>query len=213
MGHDHATFLSPRQVQKREFYSSHAPAPRRIRHAGENYSSAPMLRMRGIGALFPLGGSAGNSARNKGPTKMALMPLFSGHPGKACRDISGNCIRSQSSTALRDSFMSTGNSNTSHTVSMAAEVNRPVGPPARDYKDKTMTATGNRGGGQRSKGDRIFVGTRLPRERRDLVVAIAKAEGITVSDLLAEMVDRDLQKRDCSNLDIQQPLPLGRMAS
>lgn len=73
-----------------------------------------------------------------------------------------------------------------------------------------MTASGNRGGGQRHKGDRVFVGTRLLRPRRDLLVALAKAESITVTDLLARILENEFSNRDFINLDIEHDSPGGQ---
>ena|GEM_PF-6448974 len=74
-----------------------------------------------------------------------------------------------------------------------------------------MAATGNRGGGQRSKGERRFVGTRVPVADHDLLVAAAAAHGLTVSEYVAAVLTEKLRSE---NLDqTQEELPIGPKAT
>lgn len=76
-----------------------------------------------------------------------------------------------------------------------------------------MATTGNRGGGQRSKGERRFVGTRVPVRDHDLLVAAAAAHGLTVSEYVAETLVEKLNSENFSHTDLQEELPIGQMAS
>lgn len=76
-----------------------------------------------------------------------------------------------------------------------------------------MAATGNRGGGQRSKGARRFVGTRVPVKNHDLLPQAAAMEGYSnVSEWVAAMIDDKLKSLDFDK-DNQERLPLEQMAS
>lgn len=74
-----------------------------------------------------------------------------------------------------------------------------------------MTATGNRGGGQRSKGERRLVGTRVPVSDHDLLVAAAAVGGLTVSEYVAATL---IEKLRSENQDrTQEEPPIGPKAS
>ena len=74
-----------------------------------------------------------------------------------------------------------------------------------------MATTGNRGGGQRSKGERRFVGTRVPLPDHDLLVAAAAAHDLTVSEYVAAALTEKLRSE---NLDqTQEGPPIGQTAS
>lgn len=63
-----------------------------------------------------------------------------------------------------------------------------------------MAATGNRGGGRRSKGDRKLLGFRMGTDKADKVSLVAKAEGYRyVSDWLADLVEERLNSTDLCN--------------
>lgn len=51
-----------------------------------------------------------------------------------------------------------------------------------------MTATGNRGGGRRSKGDRRLIGTRVPVEYRDRALVLAERRGQTMSEFVESLI-------------------------
>ncbi|MGY2747394.1 hypothetical protein [Arthrobacter sp. UYCu723] len=76
-----------------------------------------------------------------------------------------------------------------------------------------MAVSGNRGGGQRSKGNRKFVGTRIPADNADLLPAAAKLEGLTVSEFVASVIDDKLKSMDLSVLRLQEELPIRQIAS
>ncbi len=71
-----------------------------------------------------------------------------------------------------------------------------------------MAATGNRGGGQRSKGPRSFVGTRVPVDEAQLLPHVAKLNGLTVSEFVAAIIHEKLAQADLSSLEWQEALPL-----
>jgi hypothetical protein len=78
----------------------------------------------------------------------------------------------------------------------------------------TMATTGNRGGGQRSKGNRKFVGTRIPASSADLLPAAAAKEGMpNVSEWVASVIDEKLKSMDLTDLKLQEELPIGQIAS
>ena len=56
-----------------------------------------------------------------------------------------------------------------------------------------MTTTGNRGGGRRSKGERRFFGTRLPIDQANLLLTVAPAHGMCVSEFIASVVVEKLE--------------------
>lgn len=55
------------------------------------------------------------------------------------------------------------------------------------------TTAGNRGVGRPSKGERRFFGTRLPMDQANLLLAVAPAQGICVSDFIAATVVEKLE--------------------
>lgn len=56
-----------------------------------------------------------------------------------------------------------------------------------------MTAAGNRGGGRRSKGERRFFGTRLPMDQAQMLLTVAPAQGLTVSEFIAATLEEKLE--------------------
>jgi NRPS condensation-like uncharacterized protein len=74
-------------------------------------------------------------------------------------------------------------------------------------------ATEHRKPGRRSKGERKFIGFRLEEDRAKELAAVAKAEGITVNELVAELVAEGMSSWDSSRTDLQGELPIGQMAS
>lgn len=75
-----------------------------------------------------------------------------------------------------------------------------------------MAATERRKGGRHSKGDRKFIGFRMEATRAERLASIARHEGITVNDLVADLVDQGMGTREHRH-DLQEALPLGRLAS
>lgn len=51
-----------------------------------------------------------------------------------------------------------------------------------------MAATGNRGGGRRSKGERSFVGVRVPVEYREKLDHVAKDRNLSVSEFVDGLI-------------------------
>lgn len=51
-----------------------------------------------------------------------------------------------------------------------------------------VAATGNRGGGRRSKGDRRLIGTRVAVDYRDRALEIAERRGQTMSDFVESLI-------------------------
>lgn len=84
----------------------------------------------------------------------------------------------------------------------------------RDSKDMTMSAVINRGGGRPSKGLRSYIGFRTQQKKVDDVKMVAAAKGMTITDYVANAVDRSLLE-DLAMLDHfahQEELPI-RIAS
>ena len=75
-----------------------------------------------------------------------------------------------------------------------------------------MATSGNRGGGQRSKGDRRFVGSRVPVDVYDRLAQTAKAENLTVSEFVAALIGEKLGPEASNSLRLQGELPIGRIA-
>ncbi|GAP60874.1 ribbon-helix-helix domain-containing protein [Arthrobacter sp. KNU-44] len=75
-----------------------------------------------------------------------------------------------------------------------------------------MATSGNRGGGQRSKGDRRFVGSRVPVDVYDRLAQTAKAENLTVSEFVAALIGEKLGPEGPNSLRLQGELPIGRIA-
>ncbi|UKA69187.1 hypothetical protein LFT44_21930 (plasmid) [Arthrobacter sp. FW306-05-C] len=73
-----------------------------------------------------------------------------------------------------------------------------------------MAGKGNNGGGRRSKGERRLVGTRMPIPDADKLAAVAEAEGMTVSDYVANLVTRHLNQVQLDTLSNQEALPIPR---
>jgi hypothetical protein len=79
-----------------------------------------------------------------------------------------------------------------------------------------MATSGNRGGGRRSKGERRFVGSRVPVNQADNLAIVAKHEGLTVSDMIAVAIDEKLGHYDIDRLtedEEQESLPMRQLAS
>lgn len=78
-----------------------------------------------------------------------------------------------------------------------------------------MATSGNRGGGRRSKGERRFVGSRVPVNQADNLAIVAKHEGLTVSDMIAVAIDEKLGTYDLKTLaeEEQESLPMQQLAS
>lgn len=79
-----------------------------------------------------------------------------------------------------------------------------------------MATTGNRGGGRRSKGDRRFIGSRLPVTQADHLSIVARHEGLTVSDMIAIAIDEKLEHYDIKRLieeDEEESRQMSQMAS
>lgn len=75
-----------------------------------------------------------------------------------------------------------------------------------------MATSGNRGGGQRSKGDRRFVGSRVPVDVYDRLAQTAKAENLTVSEFVAALIGEKLGPESPISLRLQGEPPIGRIA-
>lgn len=73
-----------------------------------------------------------------------------------------------------------------------------------------MAGRGNNGGGRRSKGERRLVGTRMPIPDADKLAAVAEAEGMTVSDYVADLVTKHLRNIQLDHLSNQEALPIPR---
>lgn len=78
---------------------------------------------------------------------------------------------------------------------------------------RTMAATGNHGGGRRSKGDRKFIGFRLETGRAEKLSRIAHEDGMPVSDVVAAIIERELEIMEKNREEMQEELPIGRIAS
>ena len=81
-----------------------------------------------------------------------------------------------------------------------------------------MAATGNRGGGQRSKGDRKFVGSRVSTDLHDRLSENARLAGFkNTSEYVAQLIEADDRKLRAAGADAYRPhqeeFPIGRMAS
>lgn len=70
-----------------------------------------------------------------------------------------------------------------------------------------MASTGNRGGGRRSKGERRFVGSRLPTAYADQLPAYAKDRfNLTVSEYIENLIIQDMDRNLKDNR--QEALPI-----
>ena len=76
-----------------------------------------------------------------------------------------------------------------------------------------MAVEAQRRGGRRSKGDRRYFGTRVAMPVAEKLEEAAKASGLSISDFIAVAVEKSLGSIDVSQIDHQQELPIGRMAS
>lgn len=80
-----------------------------------------------------------------------------------------------------------------------------------------MATSGNRGGGRRSKGERRFVGSRVPVDQADVLAIVAKSDGKTVSEWVADMIDEKLRHYNVEQLIVgtegQETLPMQQLAS
>jgi hypothetical protein len=75
-----------------------------------------------------------------------------------------------------------------------------------------MTVVGHSRGGRRSKGDRKFIGFRLSSVHAEKMAKYVHGEGMTVSDLLTDLVEDFLETVDVNEIH-QEALPIGRIAS
>lgn len=74
----------------------------------------------------------------------------------------------------------------------------------------TMAIKGHSKGGQRSKGARHLVGTRMPLADAEKLFAVAEARGYSVSDYVAALVHDHLTTVDVEELTNQEALPIGQ---
>ncbi|NKG21826.1 hypothetical protein [Paeniglutamicibacter terrestris] len=51
-----------------------------------------------------------------------------------------------------------------------------------------MAASGNRGGGRRSKGERFFVGTRVPVAHQEKLKEAAKRDNLSISEFVENLI-------------------------
>lgn len=71
-----------------------------------------------------------------------------------------------------------------------------------------MATSGNRGHGRRSKGERRYVGSRIPVEQADRLTDVAKHEGITVNDMIAVAIEEKMAAYDVMMLSDDQLVDL-----
>lgn len=76
-----------------------------------------------------------------------------------------------------------------------------------------MAASGNRGGGRRSKGERRFVGGRFPVDKAQKLHLAAEIEGVTVTEFLESAIDLRLQAVNFNARENQEELPIVQFAS
>ena len=78
-----------------------------------------------------------------------------------------------------------------------------------------MATSGNRGGGRRSKGERRLVGSRVPVNQADKLARVARHEGLSVSDMIAQAIDEKLDHYDMDRIteEEQESLPMTQLAS
>lgn len=55
-------------------------------------------------------------------------------------------------------------------------------------REASMAAIGNRGGGRRSKGERFFVGTRVPVAHQDQLKEAAARDNLSVSEFVENLI-------------------------
>lgn len=71
-----------------------------------------------------------------------------------------------------------------------------------------MATSGNRGGGRRSKGERRFVGSRIPVKQAEQLDLVVKHEGLTLSDLIAVAIEEKLGTYDLKMLSDEHLIDL-----
>lgn len=68
-----------------------------------------------------------------------------------------------------------------------------------------MSATGNRGGGRRSKGERKFVATRVSVECREKLDVAARSNNLTVSEYVETLIAQAVHDVDLHSARLTQP--------
>lgn len=68
-----------------------------------------------------------------------------------------------------------------------------------------MSATGNRGGGRRHKGERKFVATRVSVECREKLDVAARSNNLTVSEYVEALIAQAVRDVDVHGARLQQP--------
>lgn len=71
-----------------------------------------------------------------------------------------------------------------------------------------MGTSGNCGGGRRSKGERRFIGSRLPVNLAERLDVVARHEGLTLSDMIAVAIEEKLAAYDVKMLSDEQLVDL-----
>lgn len=79
----------------------------------------------------------------------------------------------------------------------AAETSRGAAP-ARKNRNELLMPRGHRNGGRPSKGDRHLVSTRIPVAEAEKLLREVDRQGITMSDYLASLIQRDLKDIDAA---------------
>ncbi|MFF5794603.1 hypothetical protein ACFY5D_21375 [Paeniglutamicibacter sp. NPDC012692] len=72
-------------------------------------------------------------------------------------------------------------------------------------EDEPMSATGNRGGGRRHKGERKFVATRVSVECREKLDVAARSNNLTVSEYVEALIAQAVRDVDVHGARLQQP--------
>ncbi len=67
-----------------------------------------------------------------------------------------------------------------------------------------MSATGNRGGGRRSKGERKFVATRVSVECREKLDVAARTNNLTVSEFVEVLIAKAVSDVDLHGTHLKQ---------
>lgn len=79
-----------------------------------------------------------------------------------------------------------------------------AGPNGTQAEDEQMSATGNRGGGQRSKGERSFVATRVSVECRAKLDAAARSSNLSVSEYVEALIAQAVRDVDLHGSRLQK---------
>ena len=88
----------------------------------------------------------------------------------------------------------------------------PISPKSVTVTDVIASMTSSRRGigGRPSKGDRRMVGSRMPISDADKLHAVAAAQGVTVSDYVADLVRAHLRNVDLDGITNQEALLIAR---